>query len=273
MVEPLGAVPVQLERPRPDAIASTVAPRSESPAPIEDPATDRAIAPEATHAAADADDSRHDSGSRSAVDDTAPVQLDDPHPPHARGRAATRPPADFVFDARPIETRRRAPAAEHGDVMRTAPAAPITPRDDVAPREPSRPRDGAPRRRVPADPLAVALASAVRWTSSDTQLPEPAMHDRPTQPSIERASGVEAPTLPPRFTPTQSAPAGPSARPEPTPSVEERVTGVHIGSIEVELVEAHNGAPVSTQHPAPTPPRSDVALARKLEPRFGLFQR
>src|SRR5262249_19142366 len=159
----------------------------------------------ATRETAEADDSRREVGPRGAAEDTATAQLGDPHAPDARAPAATRPPADFVFDARPIEARRRAPVDEQGDLMRPAPPAPTAAGEGVAPPEPSRSLDAASRRRVPRDPLAVALASAVRWTSSDTQLRESPMHDRPTPPSVERASAIEAPTLPPRFTSTQSA--------------------------------------------------------------------
>jgi len=198
-------------------------------------------------------------------------------------------------------SRRTAPPATLGEGAPAKPSVAVTPPspEQVA-KTPAATRGRiAPPRHVPAapDPLALALATAVRWTSSDEMPDAIARRPQPELPPTKPAGRDRSPAGPARETaPLRAAsrlepsspPVSPTTRP-PSPEVpagpQERATralavegaapeaaGIHIGSVEVQIL-----APPPVAPPVPRPTAAARAappgpLARGLASAIGLRQ-
>lgn len=223
--------------------------------------------------------------------------------------AASAPPsgADFVPAIHRRDSSSASDAAEEsvpGDKIQRLPPmepSPIPPAHRTPPiaKEPTEPRRPmAPRRNVPdaPDPLAVALAAAVRWTSSEER-PDPIAatrpaHERPAteadhreEPIVGAARETPSRDTPSRATPPRDLPARvtpvpraeavaaiPGDRSTPA-STAERFTGIHIGSVEVHILPPPE--PVAPPVPRPravSTVRPVTPLARGLSSSIGLRQ-
>lgn len=168
---------------------------------------------------------------------------------------------------------------------------------EQAPSQRIAPRRALPRRNVAAapDPLALALAAAVRWTSSAEPVDREASEIERDRSATPRARGASLPSSPanePIARETVGATVAPAQPPAPSnsrhlaragleaprvpamPLPENRFTGVHIGSVDVQIVSAAEPAarpvvraPVASNRPSPQGP-----LARGLTSPFGLRQ-
>jgi hypothetical protein len=216
-----------------------------------------------------------------------PVDGVQPHAvPHHDVPSATRT-VEETSPADPIQSpSRREPSAVAGD--RTTGAMAGTPGD---PRRPMPSRRNVP---VAPDPLAVTLAAAMRWTSSDERptpiVPRAAPHaERDVEPvagarretprrdpaapvtQAPRAEAVAATARGPLSLPSPAASPGPASRPTPPPAAE-RFTGVHIGSLEVQILSP----PELVTPPIARPPAASKAvltpLARGFTSSIGLRQ-
>jgi hypothetical protein len=209
-----------------------------------------------------------------------------------------RPRADFVFDA-PRRPLSRAPNATNEIPLGThAHTEPLRTEARLEPgsvaHEPLGPPPPTAQSRGPApNPLAVALAAAVRWTASDAA---PLARSR----SAHAASGAHPPVREPivqsprepaplatssQQTPVALTPARPAramASPSPnalavTPrtaaTTTERFTGVHIGSVEVEILPPPDPVqPPVASPPAPPSVGTPTQLSRGLTSSIGLRQ-
>ena len=244
----------------------------------------------------------------------APTPLDPLPPPHAHPSLGPEPaPVVAATSTSPVNesavvsphgpspamdpSRRTALPAKLGEGAPAKPSAAITPpRPEQIAKTPAAARGRiAPPRHVPAapDPLALALATAVRWTSSDEmpdaiarrpqpELPptEPAGRDRsPARPAREtaplRAASRLEPSSPPvsptTRPPSPEAPAGPQERATRALAVEgaaPEAAGIHIGSVEVQIL-APPPVPRPTAAARAAPPGP---LARGLASAIGLRQ-
>ncbi|MBK8211890.1 MAG: hypothetical protein IPK78_20045 [Rhodospirillales bacterium] len=192
------------------------------------------------------------------------------------------PAPDAASETRPIDRMQQRPGSEPLAVASASGTEPMA----TPPIEPRRPM--APRRNIAVapDPLAVALAAAVRWTSSDDERPDPnavapRQRERPGAPAFvppRETHRREAPAppgdAPPRVVRAPRAEvvaAKPDHRPAPAPAAE-RFAGVHIGSVEVQIL-----SPTPVQPPVARPPAVPSAapappLARGLTSAIGLLQ-
>jgi hypothetical protein len=198
-------------------------------------------------------------------------------------RRAPRPAADFVFDAPRRGAQSMRPAINELAADTAARAGAL---DEAEMRGAEPMRERATRSAAPPDPLVVALASAVRWTSSEAE-PSP----RPNrlsalEPAVERSRPAEMPPSPPAPPPPAPPPPAPPSTHDsaavgspPLLVVSSREdelgrSGVHIGSIDVEIVAAPETEPrVIPPRADPSPARATNVLARKIESQFGLYQR
>lgn len=181
-----------------------------------------------------------------------------------------RPPADFVFDAPGHLARSPRRPIDDGARVERVPAA--RPRAETNTEAVAAPRPvSLARPAVGPDPVAAALAAAVRWTSSETtpgqrqaRTVEPAMARRTSR--DERAT-VLAPTI--------DHQPDVARQPAPTPPEKpQRYSDVHIGSIEVEIVSPPEPAQPETPTTATTTPRDfGIPIARKITSHYGLRQR
>jgi hypothetical protein len=162
--------------------------------------------------------------------------------------------------------------------------APRMERKATAPLEPRRSMPPDRNIAVAPDPLAVALATAVRWASSDEDRPAPIAANgperaRPATTSAKPGRAVPAPTAPEadqRSRVGLAPPAGGiAAAPDGRRSAAapERFAGIHIGSVEVQILSP---PPPSPPPVARTPAASSAGpvkpLARGLTSAIGLRQ-
>ena len=271
------------EAPRPIAPSATALPVVAAPtAPeIAPPALVPPAPPSASTTATSA--SRAD-----AVPDAAAVPAPVPAP---TTRHVVRPAADFVFEtpARMSPGRRPAAESERATTTSAMPGAAI-PETAASPRLRS---SVVP----PVDPIATALAAALRWTSSPepssgqtttgavggTNVAQPAV--QPARPNVSRAGsergkmkretrpravlasttraqeGVPRPPSRAELSPTQvvAREAAPAARPSTSrqSTTTERSSGVHIGSVEVHILPPPEAKPAP-----PTTPHGTEAVPK-----------
>ena len=239
----------------------SIAPRIETPPPVALPVEATAADPVATTREAPA-------GSAPAT----PVV----HPSPAR-----RPP-DFVFDA----PRRAAPPAPRArmEMPTSLPplAQPVNAGHGIASAGSHEQRDHSVGPLPAPTPFMAALATAVRWTSSDpaqgepgrsvprTEAPRTPMRGRNTESSLVPAVPAARPPSPPVPTPATTTPDRPRSVTVPSPSARtsssaareslpdpERHVGVHIGSMHVEILPP----PLPVVTPLPAPSRGARAAA------------
>lgn len=234
-------------------------------------------------------------------------------PPIVNARPS-RPRADFVFEAsrRALSPTRNATEEIPGGMHAPPAATELLPMgapfntESIA-LEPSEPPRLIANARVSApDPLAVALAAAVRWTSSD---PAPiaasrSAHAASAAPLTSRESIVHSSREPPPPATPARAPVTPeramrapvipapetvlsSERHAPVPTLRaalaftshdparatERFTGIHIGTVEVEILPSPDPVkPPVASTPAPPSVGASTQLARGLTSSIGLRQ-
>jgi hypothetical protein len=220
-----------------------------------------------------------------------------------------RPRADFVFDA----PRRVLPPTKNPTGTSPAPSQPRTepsrvavPPDteSIAVERLTSPAPIADDRVSTPDPFAMALAAAVRWTSSDPEPLAPMQRAHaavPVRPAARsavvqtprespppatpapttrgRATGGEtAPTMPTPAMPTRAiVPAPrqtPAGAPRATPPSTERFTGIHIGAVDVQILPPPDPVKPPAAAPAASRPKPATAsqLARGLTSSIGLRQ-
>jgi hypothetical protein len=195
---------------------------------------------------------------------------------------AASPTRDAAPQLRPADREQQPPGGESLAATTTAPGVePVA----TVPIEPRRPM--APRRNIAVapDPLAIALATAVRWTSSDDEragskpaapAKRPAMESagrsEPSMavlPETHRRERLAPPgDVPPRVPPgprVQAIAGTPDDRSAPTPAGD-RIARVHIGSGEVQILTPPGARPPVSSAPVPAP------LARGLTSAIGLRQ-
>jgi hypothetical protein len=201
-----------------------------------------------------------------------PAAADSPRVTVAKeGQASTRP----VDETMPTEQPRAEPAASS-----------TTTNDPVrSPGEPHRATALRRDTRPAPDPLALALAAAVRWTSSGERSETVATSPgRPVDPPAA-ITPSDAPSLlsaeVPREEPGTAQPspyhalttARPPAAERQAPSAPRRFGGVHIGSIEVRVQPPSAPAPPPVPPPhAPSSTAPAIPLARGLTSSLGLRQ-
>lgn len=147
-----------------------------------------------------------------------------------------------------------------------------------------------PQRNVPAgpDPLALALAAAVRWTTSDerptpraaapvvAQAPStdaPARREEPpTTPPVDASPPVTARATPSTIVPraVATAPRAPRSTTPAPPAA--KGSGVHIGSLHVEVLPAPQPTAREPRRDPVAAPTASEPLARGLTSHIGLRQ-
>lgn len=136
-----------------------------------------------------------------------------------------------------------------------------------------------PRRNVSAqpDPLAMALAAAMRWVATDEEpkaAGRPPTGNAPPPARGEAMIAMVAPPVaapPPALRPAVRDDPGPAPSRDPASATPDATAGgVHIGSVEIQIVPAHEPPP----RPAPAvAPRAVVApLSRGFTSPIGLRQ-
>jgi hypothetical protein len=195
----------------------------------------------------------------------------------------SRPQADFVFESpllrRPPLHVHSATANGSGATQAQQDLSKSTVPEAPAPEAPAVHQADSRTRLAAADPLAIALAAAARWTSSDTE--PTAAHTPPMtvggQP-IPGASTVRSSyELTPAIREASSSLRLPG-RDAPVASHEsvspaEHFTGVHIGSVEIEILPPPDAAKPPVALPAAAPAaRAVTPLARGFTSSIGLRQ-
>jgi hypothetical protein len=195
------------------------------------------------------------------------------------------PPArDATSQTRPAGRIQQPPEREDFTVADAPTLAPPPP--SLEPRRPAVPQRNIA---VVPDPLAVALAAAVRWTASDNERPGPIAAARVQR---ERPAGRGGPAaVPPRAIRGRDAAAPPphddappvrrdpradpvaatsDHRSAPAPAAE-RFAGVHIGSVEVQIL-APSVQPAIARRPGVSSGTPAAPLTRGLSSAIGLHQ-
>jgi hypothetical protein len=226
---------------------------------------------------------------------SAPLPVPDVAPPAVPRRDVPFAPR-AVDETSTVDTIQRPSRMEPPAVARDRRTEPIV----SAPGQARRPVPPTRKILVAPDPLEVALAAAVRWTSSDER-PSPTAPIAPTRSEREHHAGEGTREVGPvagreRETPPRERPArakqapraeadaatprglltlpSPGSAPHATPSpAADRFTGIHIGSLEVQILPPpalvtppvqRRSLPLSVAPPAP--------LARGFTSAIGLRQ-
>ena len=132
------------------------------------------------------------------------------------------------------------------------------------------------------DPLALALAAAVRWTSTDDEVTERGAQVQKLEPrgrTRSDAAGARPATEPrgessPARSDAQKRNDGVIALPgEPRGGLAERAPSLRIGSVEVQVVPVIQGPPSGDRSPAEgQKTESSAPLSRELTSHIGLRQ-